>query len=223
MKPVNWMLALLPYALAFALAAYSLPQMPAQLPTHWGPSGEPDAWGSAAQALYQLPLLLLPASLLVLSIAQFSRKDRENAPMFFLVALGLGLVALGGTAQLVFGWDSVKTSLVSLGGLFTLIGNGMGKLKPSAFAGLRTPWVYLSRRAWHASQRRTGLWFTLYGLALWLPALLLPREYLVPVFYPALMVVGAVGLVGGLAYASYLDYKKDPDPQPVDLKSRPQV
>ncbi|ADY26178.1 protein of unknown function DUF1648 [Deinococcus proteolyticus MRP] len=223
MKLVNWILALLPYALALALATYALPHMPAQLPTHWGPSGEPDAWGSAAQALYQMPMLLLPGSLLVLSIGQFSRQDRDNAPIFFLVALGLGLLALIETAHLVFSWDSVKTSLVSLGGLFALIGNGMGKLKPSAFAGLRTPWVYLSRRAWHASQRRTGLWLTVYGLLLALPALVLPREYLVPVFYPGLMTVGGLGLVGGLAYASYLDYRKDPDPQPTNLGPRPQA
>ena len=57
----------------------------------------------------------------------------------------------------------------------------------------------------------------MYGLLLLLPGLLLPRDLLVPVFYPVGLTAGALLLVCGLTYASYLDYKRDPDPYPVDL------
>lgn len=215
MKLYLWLVACLPYAAAAGLSVWALPHLPQQLPTHWGPSGNPDAWGSPAQALF-LPLaLMLPASLLTLAVAQFSPKNRHNAPFLFLVSLGLGLLALVQTAQVIFDWDSVKTSLTSLGGLFLLIGNGMGKLKPSKVAGLRTPWVYRSRRAWHSSQRRAGLWFTLYGLMLGLAPVAVPREGLVPLFYPLGIALGPLLLMPVLVYASYLDYKNDPDPQPV--------
>ncbi|GGN46202.1 DUF1648 domain-containing protein [Deinococcus daejeonensis] len=209
-------LALLPFPLTFALAAWSLPQQPARLPTHWGVDGQPDAWGSAAQALFQLPILMLPAALLLLYLGQVP-SQRRNAPLLQLVALGLGLLALTQTAALAFEWNTIRALLVGLGLLFTLIGNVMGRAHPSAFVGLRTPWVYLSRRAWHASQRRSGVWFVGLGMGLLLAALLAPTAWLTPWVAPYALLAAVALMLGVLTYASYRDWKTDPEPQPVQL------
>lgn len=209
-------LSLTPFALAFALAAWALPHQPARLPTHWGPDGQPDAWGSAAQALFLLPGLLLPAALLVLFVGQRTAQGR-NAAGTGTVSVGLGLLALIQTAALAFGWETNRALLASLGLLFALIGNVMGRARPSAFVGLRTPWVYLSRRAWHASQRRSGVWFVGLGVSLLLAALLVPTPWLNPWVAPYALLAGMVVMLAALTYGSYRDWKTDPDPQPVQL------
>lgn len=212
---------LIPYALAIALALWALPNAPDRIPTHWGPDGQPDAWGTPFFGYFQMILFMLPGSLLLIAIQHFSRADNRNRPIFNLLNLGLSLLTLIETANVIFDWDAVKTSLVSLGLLFTLLGNSLGKASPSAFLGVRTPWVYLSRRAWHATHRRAALWFTVYGLTMLIPGLLFARDMLVPWLYPIGIIAGLIVLVGGLTYGSYLDYKRDPNPEPVNL--RPQA
>lgn len=209
-------LTLIPFPLAFAVAAWSLPHQPDRLPTHWGLDGQPDAWGSAATALFQLPALLLPAALLLIGLGQMS-SQRRNAPLLNVAALGMGLLALTQTAALALGWDTNRALLTGLGLLFTLLGNVMGRAQPSAFVGLRTPWVYLSRRAWHASQRRSGAWFVGLGLSLLLSGAVVPAAQLVPWVAPMGLLVGVTLMVAFLIYASYRDWKTDPDPQPVQL------
>lgn len=213
MRPI---LSLTPFAVAFALAGWALPRQPARLPTHWGPDGQPDAWGSAAEALFQLPALLLPAALLILFVGR-SAANRKNALVMTTVGMGLGLLALIQTAALVFSWDTNRALLFSLGLLFTLIGNVLGRAQPSAFVGLRTPWVFLSRRAWHASQRRSGMSFVVLGVALLFAGLLVPTAWLNPWVAPYGLLAGMGVMVPYLVYASYRDYATDPDPQPVKL------
>lgn len=209
-------LALLPFPLTFALAAWTLPQQPARLPIHWGLNGQPDDWASAATALFLLPSLLLAAALLLVLLTRVPAQ-RPNAPILYVITLGLGLMALTQTAALAFAWDSNRALLVGLGLLFTLIGNVMGRAHPSAFVGLRTPWVYLSRRAWHASQRRSGVWFVGLGVGLLLAALLVPTAWLTPWVAPYALLAAVALMLGVLTYASYRDWKTDPEPQPVQL------
>lgn len=212
-------LPIIPYVIATGLAAWALPHAPAHVPTHWGPDGNPDAWGSPFMGYFQLILFLLPASLVLIALQMYSRADRHNAPILNLLNHGLSLFTLIQTVTVIYHWDGVKTLLIGLGLLFTFLGNSLGKAHPSAFLGIRTPWVYLSRRAWYATHRRAALWFVLYGLSLLLPGLLLSRTTLVPVLYPFWLTTGSLVLIIGLIFGSYLDYKHDPEPQPVDLRS----
>lgn len=209
-------LSLTPFALSFALATWALPHQSARLPTHWGPDGQPNAWGSAAEALFQLPALLLPAAIIALTVGRV-QADRTNAALLNTVSFGIGLLSLIQTAALVFGWDTNRALLVSLGVLFILMGNVMGRAQPSAFVGLRTPWVYLSRRAWHASQRRSGVWFVGLGLSLLISGALVPADWLTPWVAPIGLLIGLVVTITVLVYGSYRDWKTDPDPQPVHL------
>ncbi|UBV41876.1 DUF1648 domain-containing protein [Deinococcus taeanensis] len=205
-----------PFLLSFALAAWALPHQPGRMPTHWGVSGQPDRWGSPAEALFLLPALLLGAALLMQVVRHTT--DRGNAGLLNNATLGLGLLALLETTSLILGWDTIRTVLVGLGLLFMLLGNVMGRTQPSKFVGLRTPWVYLSRRAWHASQRRSGVWFFSLGGLLLLAGLLLPAAFLSPWVAPVALLGGVLGMVAYLTWASWHDWKTDPDPQPVQLR-----
>ncbi len=59
--------------------------------------------------------------------------------------------------------------------------------------------------------------FTIYGALLTIVGLTLPNRMLFPWLLPAGMVVSLLVMVIWLVYASYLDYRHDPHPEPVRL------
>lgn len=209
--------ALSPFAIALLLGAWGMSQAPERSPVHWGPSGQPDQWGSPFQALILPTLPMLLGAGVLLFLARRSAANRNNGSLFWIAALGLGLLALVMTAGSVFHLTPARTTLVGIGLLFALIGHSLSRAVPNAFVGLRTPWVYLSRRAWHTSQRRSGLWLAVYGLILLGSGLVLPLGLLVPWVAPYGITVGIIVIVLGLTLMSYVDYKRDPDPIPVEI------
>ena len=55
-------------------------QLPEQVPTHWGPSGEPDGWSSKAFAVFGLPAILLGCHLVCLfaSSSHYAHANRKK-------------------------------------------------------------------------------------------------------------------------------------------------
>lgn len=204
-----------PVALALAanvvLIAWTWPRLPAQVPVHWNLSGQVDRFGDRFEALLMLPLIFLFP--LLISFAW--QAGSGNAPVFRSLRLGLALLGLGFTTQYAFGWDIVRVVGVALGLVFVLLGNVMGKTRPSPWIGFRTPWTARSRRAWQAGQRRSGLFLFACGLLFAVAGLSLPRAALFPWLMPLGFVLVTFGGVGYLFYRSYLDFKADPDPRPI--------
>lgn len=209
----------LPAALCFlgsgVVAALTYPRLSQAVPVHWGLDGAPDRFGSRFEALFVPPLIFLGAAVLLWAIEHFSPRDRSNGPVLRAARLGLGMMALLVPVALALNWDMARAALIGTGLLLALLGNVLGRAQPSVFVGLRTPWVYLSRRAWFASQRRSALWLTALGGVLAAAAALCPREVLFPWVAPVGLLIGLGGTVGWLAYASYRDWKEDPAPEPV--------
>ena len=119
------------------------------------------------------------------------------------------------TLAQAFNWEMGRAVLIGVGLLLALQGNVMGRAQPSVFVGLRTPWVFLSRRAWFASQRRSALWLTSLGVLLMITAGLSPLRVLFPWVAPTGLLIGVIGVVVWLTYASYRNWKEDPSPEPV--------
>ncbi|PTA66734.1 hypothetical protein C8263_16335 [Deinococcus arcticus] len=157
----NWIL-FLPFASSLALAAWALPHQPARVPVHWNAAGQPDRWGSPAEALFFLPGALLFGALIVLAAGQAQATSR---PLLNTVVLGLGLMALGDVAAQAFGWDSFRVTMGSLGLLFMLMGPALAASEPSALNGPQ-----LSR----ATLRRLGQAWLGLGLLVLLASLLAP-------------------------------------------------
>ncbi|GGM09148.1 DUF1648 domain-containing protein [Deinococcus aerophilus] len=208
---------ILSFVLTGAIAALTYPRLPARVPVHWGVDGLPDRYGTPFEALFLLPLVLLGAAAL-LWLVQRSGPDRANAPVLRTARLGLGLLALLATLSRALDWETVRAVLIGVGLLFTLLGNVMGRAQPSVFVGLRTPWVFRSRRAWFASQRRSAVWLTGLGVVLAGVSAAAPLDWLFPWVVPVGLLTALVGMGAWLTYASYLDWKRDPSPEPA-LKS----
>lgn len=179
-----WLL-LLPFGVSFALAAWALPRQPERVPVHWNAAGQPDRWGSPAQALLVLPGSLLFGALVVLAAA---RAGSTSQPLLKAVVLGLGLMALGDVAAQAFGWNSFRVTMGTLGLLFLLVGPALGASGPSALNGPR-----LSR----ATLRRLGQAWTLLGALVMLASLFAPAAvWITATLLVGLPVLGLAVIVG---------------------------
>lgn len=190
-----WLL-LLPFGLSFVLGAWAFPQQPSRVPVHWGPSGEPDRWGSPAEALFAMPGLLLATSLLMLVA---SRAQPGSEPLIRAGVLGMGLLALADTGAQAFGWDSFRTGMIGLGGLFMLMGPALSRSEPSSLNG-----PHLSPN----TLRRLGRVWLVFGAAVILMSLLAPQAGWVT----ATVLLGLAGIVTFVALGARRDRQRPARP-----------
>ncbi len=134
---------------------YAWTTAPERVPVHWGLAGTPDRYSGKLEAFGLLPSIMLG----VMSLLYFIQRGRgqANAPLLRVARIGVLLLATLMTLASEQGWSSPRPVLVVVGLFLTLLGNVTGKAQPSAWVGVRTPWTYLSRHAWYASQRRGGV------------------------------------------------------------------
>lgn len=83
------------------------------------------------------------------------------------------LTAILGTLSIVsmeqaLGIKIALNSLTDLltGGFLIIMGNALGKLRPNALIGIRTPWTKANIRVWHKTHRTSGPVFILTGILL---------------------------------------------------------
>ncbi|MEQ9315086.1 MAG: SdpI family protein [Henriciella sp.] len=155
--------------------------MPAgEIPVHWGPSGEADAFAPRDTAL--LYLLILPASALFTSILlaaapaldPFKENLRRSRKAYLAIwaATMVLLAALnGGIAWMMVNSAGAKESnefvrfvMAGCGLLFIIIGNYLPKTRKTFFLGIRTPWTLTSDYTWEKTHRLVGPLYILAGL-----------------------------------------------------------
>ena len=187
--------------IAVVAAVWLYPQLPAQVATHWDLHGNvngtmPRFWGAALPALMILGVALLTPLLPVISPRRF-----EIAPfaavytLLMLVIQGVMLV-IGVTPLLAAVGYAVSVPTVvmlSVGVLFLVLGNYMGKLRKNFFIGIRTPWTLASDVVWERTHRFGGWVFvaaglllalgTIAGLPLWMPVTVIVLAALIPCAY----------------------------------------
>jgi len=169
-------------ALGIAAGLYSLSvarSLPDKVPTHWGISGKPDAWGSPAFALWFGPCMVVVLMFMTWGLPKISPRqfaiDRfsESYSTIMLMVTALMAVIHFIILRATAGLD-IQLNLwmmVVLGVFFSVLGNMMGKVRRNFFMGVRTPWTLASERVWEATHRKTGrIWF-FGGIAIALLAL----------------------------------------------------
>lgn len=200
----------------FVLAAMAWPSAPDRIPVHWGLTGEVDRYGGKVEGLLMPPAEAVLVYLLMLFLPRIdpgrANYERFSGVYYTIRAAVLVTIAVVyGTIQLAMRGQTVDVPrLIGLvvGGLFFLLGNLLGKIRPNWFVGVRTPWTLSSKRAWTRTHRFAGWVLILGGLAIMAAG----------VFRTALTVGVAVGVMaGGLIAAtvySYLVWRTDPDRVP---------
>ena len=162
------------------LAYYAAGLLPAgaQLPTHWGPDGNPDRFSDALPALMIMPgiLLLVSAVFAVVPYLEPLQDKLEGSqPLLRTVWVGmlvlLPLIEIFNAAP-AFGWSMPNSiRLISVGLLLMVIGNALPKSRPGFFVGIRTPWTITDTDNWIATNRLGGKLMMLGGLVIALSAL----------------------------------------------------
>lgn len=186
-------------ALVAAMAGaglWALLQLPAgaRVPIHFNSLGEADGWASAGLALFMLPLL----ALLLLGLQRAlplidPRGDNLRRSAKALAMIWVAVVAVLAVTQAHIVMQALSLTqpmprlpLVLMGGLFVVLGNFMGKLRPNFTVGIRTPWTLSNERVWDQTHRFGGKAFMLAGMALLALSLAsLPASWTGPVIMAA--------------------------------------
>ena len=189
-----------------AVAAWVASMLPAdaQLPTHWGMDGEPDALSDKWTALL-MPAVIAGAisALMHFLPALEPRKGGLERSQGLYMASWAGLLVLMALVQLAvvataFDWPITSTSLV-LGGtglLFILIGNQLGKSRSMYLVGIRTPWTLASEEVWIKTHRLAGKLMVAGGVLLALAAFLpLPPATLAALLFAVILAIAGVPIL----------------------------
>ena len=201
-------------ALMAGLAYYAASLLPAgaRLPTHWGPTGEPDRFSAALPALLMMPGILLGISALFAAVPYLDPlQDKLEGSQPLLRTVWIGMLVLLPIVEVfnaapAFGWpmpNSVR--LISVGLLLMVVGNALPKSRPGFFVGIRTPWTITDTDNWIATNRLGGKLMMLGGLVIALSALLpLGGQFRVAVFFVAI----ATMIVPPLIYSWWFWHRK---------------
>lgn len=155
-----------------ALLVY--PYLPDTIPTHWGFSGEPDAWGSKWPAAF-IPVFIGVGFAVLFPLFERIDPKRMNYKDFRPVwrVIQISLITFMAYIQAITYYvtlhpdanNVVGSAIIGgVGALFIILGNYMGKLRQNWFIGLRTPWTLSDPEVWQKSQRLTGWMFVFAGV-----------------------------------------------------------
>lgn len=183
-------------------------KLPDRVPSHWGPTGEVDAYSSKGFFVFGLPLLMLGLNLLctVASGLDPKNKNHEGKPLILVYALIPALTILLSVATYFAAFElpiPVLNMVIAAFGLMTVfIGNYLPKCKPSYTIGIKISWTLNSEKNWVATHRMAGKLWVIAGVLMILTALL-PANLIIWFFIPILLASVIVPFV-----YSYNYYKK---------------
>ncbi len=205
----NHLLNLLLLTLPFLMIAFFWGQIPETIPTHWNIHGEADSFGSR-WSIFILPVVNIAVFLLFLAIPKIDPKKKIEqfgktyhvlvsvmVGLFFLIFCILLLTILGMID------NSTNWIMYLLIGLFLLIGNYLGKLRPNYFMGIRTPWTLENEEVWIKTHRFGGKLWVIGSIVMLLLSFFVTGTAFVVAFSIYAATIGLVPIV-----YSYLRYKE---------------
>ncbi len=136
-------------AMAFAVPAALYGQMPDEVPSHWNAYGEVDdtiakPLGPFVGALSGVLMLALYVALPRMSPKGFDLERFRGAYDAIMLALIGVMTIVSVTVSLAAAGFAMPVGAIigcSVGALFCVIGNFMGKVQRNFFVGIRTPWT----------------------------------------------------------------------------------
>lgn len=158
----NWLilfLIILPVIIGFAV----FDQLPAELPIHWNARGEIDGTMPKMNALLVFPIILLFCNGIFWALPYVDPKKslaHSQKPLHVIQLSTTLLVSSLSICTILIGlgYELDIPTIVPIGVLlfFLVLGNFMGKVRPNAFMGIRTPWTMKNEEVWHKTHRLSG-------------------------------------------------------------------
>ncbi len=186
------------------------PAMPEIIPTHWGITGEIDAWSPKYWVFLfaGLPLLM---SLLSIFIPKIDPKKENYEKHWSTYRLIITLIII---FLILLHWIMVSTALGiwmadvaalvpgGIGVLFLIMGNYLPRIRHNYTIGIRLPWTLTNEIVWKKIHRLGG------GLMMILGLTLLGSVFFPPYIRFTVLIVGLVAFLGGTSVYSYYIFKK---------------
>jgi uncharacterized membrane protein len=206
MTRVYWIITLLLIAGTVGASAWLYPSLPQQIPTHWNIKGEIDGYGNKDWALFLLPAMLVPLTLLFYFLPALSPKhfevDSFRSTYLYIMVLvtalfvylhGIILYAVWKSTQNAGTFDLTRPLIAGIFLFFALLGNVMGKIRKNFYIGIRVPWTLASDRVWNDTHRLAawvmvssglfGFVLTVSGLSLILALVVCIGSMFIPMVY----------------------------------------
>ena len=195
--------------LPFVLIAFFWGQIPDTIPTHWNIDGEADDFGSKS-SLFILPIVNIAVFLLFLVIPKIDPKktfSQFGKTYRILVSAILGLLFLVFCVVLLMALgivnDSTNLILYLVIGLFLIIGNYLGKVRPNYFLGIRTPWTLENEEVWVKTHRLGGKLWVIASIVMLLASFIAVGRAFAILFGIYTVIIAVVPIV-----YSYLAYRQ---------------
>ena len=173
MRRIHWLwwMAVGGTLLVVAATAWSLPDLPERVPTHWNIRGQIDAYGPKS-SLWILPatmgvMIAMFAVMPLISPKPFDLDTNRGVlrqMMIIIVAMiaYIHWVTLSAASGIKLPIDRTLVAGICL--FLSLIGNLMGKIKRNLYMGIRTPWTIANDRVWADTHRLGARLFVGAGL-----------------------------------------------------------
>lgn len=198
-------------ALMFVVGAVLYPRLPAEIPTHWGPSGPPDAYSAkSVWSVFQLPLLSLGMYGLFVLIPFFDPKRaniiRSKKAYGVILDAVTALLALTFAGSMFAANDPLfpmdRIMPVGIGLVFIVIGNYMKTVKRNFTMGVRLSWTVMDDAVWAKTNRLGGYMFMGAGV------MALAGAFLPPPWNIAAFMIPLLGMMPILYVYAYRLYKQ---------------
>ena len=153
-------------------------RLPDQIPVHWDINGNADGYGTKAQAVFLMPLLLLAIHWVCAVVTSLDPKKKNISDKAFALVLWLipiiSLVCNSMAFAAALGHNINVNVIMPLlmGALFIVIGNYLPKCKQSYTVGIKLPWTLEDEENWNKTHRLAGFIWVICGVIMMATALL---------------------------------------------------
>ena len=203
-KKIDWkiliitgLICLIP--IIFGVILYD--QLPEQMAVHFGVDNEPNSFAPKEFALFGIPILMFALQVFCCIFSDFMEEKKQNKkyitiykwiiPIIEMVVY-LTMLAYGAGIEL----DMRMIVCITLGIVFTLVGNYMPKTEPN-----KLQMNYIRADFWKKIKRPAGYFFVIIGLAFIISA------FLNSIVSFILMIILIICAVLTTIYSLYLFYK----------------
>lgn len=190
-------------------AAVLAPGLPpgARLPVHWNAAGVADGFAAPWTALLALPAVTAATAAVLALLPRFDPRVLASAGLYRAAWAGtllvLGVADLAIVAAARGGAIPRGMHVAALGVLLVVVGNQLGKSRPTRLIGIRTPWTLADPDTWTATHRLGGRLMLAAGLL----CLAFVAAGAPPAAMPWLLAAIALSAVAPVGY-SYLDWSR---------------
>lgn len=202
----TWIVALI----MLIVAIVGILIMPDIIPTHFGPSGEPDGWGTKYTVL-MFPAITILVAVLAVPMMRLDPKE-ENYGRFekyyynFFFGFSLFFLAVEVLNIVIAVGININMGMIMClvtGLLMIFVGNMMPKIKQNFYFGIKTPWTLADEENWFKTHRLAGKTSVFGGIVIALGAFV-PGEGKAWLLLAVVLVMVAIPLI----YSAVLHMKR---------------